>query len=164
MTIVGSCHWLTNCHKELHLRCYNSSRSTYYSWLFYITYISFYNACILTRLNLKTKYVGFYIKYIHNKKAVKNATVGNITLHMYFMYKACKNFIPLPIWTQRCHYIETSPLKKFDYKYFNKYNLPCKCKQCCVHIFNCKKFIQNSLKNKIQVIFFSFACSVFIVK
>ena len=110
VTIVGSCHWLTNCHKEFHLRCYNSSRSTSYSWLFYITYISFYNACILTRLNPKTKYAGFYIKYIHNKKAVKNGTVGNITLHMYFMYKPGKNFIPLPIWTQRCHYIETSPL------------------------------------------------------
>ena len=85
---------LTNCHKDLHLRCYNSPRSTSYSWLFYITCIFFHNACILTRLDPKTKYVGLYIKHIHNKKAVKNATVGNITLHMYFMYKPCKNFFP----------------------------------------------------------------------
>ena len=53
---------LTNCHKELHVRCYNSPRSTSYSCLFYITYISFYNVCILTHLNPKTKYVGLYIK------------------------------------------------------------------------------------------------------
>ena len=96
LTIVKS--WkllqLTNCHKELHLRCYNSPRSTSYSWLFYIAYIYFYNVYILNRLNPKTKYVGLYIKYIYNKNAVKNATVGNITLHMYFMYKPCKNFIP----------------------------------------------------------------------
>ena len=85
---------LTNCHKELHLRCYNSPRSTSYSWLFYIAYISFYNVCILTRLDRKTKYVRLYIKYIHNKKSVKNATVGNITLHMYFMYEPCKYFFP----------------------------------------------------------------------
>ena len=47
---------------KLHLRCYNSPRSTSYSWLFYITYISFYNVCFLTRLNPKTKYVGLYRK------------------------------------------------------------------------------------------------------
>ena len=49
-------------------------------------------------------------KYIHNKKAVKNATVGNMAFHMYFMYKPCKNYFPQPISTQYCHYIKTSPL------------------------------------------------------